>query len=273
MDNKVTKKRINDHLEYDWYKYLLILIACIVAGYYFFSQIQRDKDYETVSIFVSAYHSTDNNFEGELFKEMNSPSYTQKGAAGELSAAEKYGSNLLRSVTFNNRDPLDANYSTMLYTQGVLSCDAIILSKSFLFDAGIVTLTDELLTDYLLPKGVAIGDLEYYEVDTAQDLLDANGKPVLDGDGKNVKVKARKGIRVDTFKRLSGTGSIFELNWKNIDSVYQRYKDKKEEEQPDSEFYLVINENSKNVGKFGSKAKPQNAQALFCLNRFIQYYR
>ena len=249
MDNKVTKKRINEHLEYDWYIYLIILVACIVLFYFVFSQINRTRDYEDVNFFISCYDSGDNGFADRVKRDMESSRYD----------ADKYGEAVLRDISFETQDPLGSNYGTMLQTHGMITSDVLILGESVMktSGAGFIELTDELLTEYLLPDGVQISDFSYF---TGSDLG-------IENDTR------RFGIKVSDFSRLSGTGSVFETNWRNVSDYKEKYKDAADEEKPDDTFYLVLNRSSVSVGKFGKKAKDKNAQALYLVRRFIEFYK
>ena len=255
MDNKITKKRINDHLEYDWYKYLIIIIACIVLVVFVFSQINSTRDYEDVQFFVSCYKSSNDSFAASAKSDMNNADkYSEK----------TYGENVLLEINMEYQDPLGSEYGTLLQTHGMISSDVLIVGKSLLEQGGAtayVELTDELLNDYLLPKDIktpsgGVGfkqdDLEYY-------VSEHNGK--------------RYGIKVSDFHRMTGTGAYFTMDWRDISSYNEKYKDLEAEQQPDDEFYLIINPSSVNIGKFGKgKSKDGNAQALYLVNRFIAYY-
>ena len=68
------------------------------------------------------------------------------------------------------------------------------------------------------------------------------------------------------------TGAIFQTDWRNVDKYKDSFKDVSEENLPDDEFYIVINPRSVSIGKFGlGKSKPENAQALYAVNRFLEY--
>ena len=254
MDNKITKKRINDHLEYDWYKYLIIIIACIVLVVFVFSQINSTRDYEDVQFFVSCYKSNNNSFSSSAKADMKSARYSK----------ETYGENVILEINMEYQDPLGSEYGTLLQTHGMISSDVLIVGKSLLEQGGAtayVELTDELLNDYLLPKDIKTpsgeevfkqDDLEYYG-------SEHNGK--------------RYGIKVSNFHGMTGAGAQFTMNWRDISSYNEKYKDLEPEQQPDDEFYLIINPSSVNIGKFGKgKSKSGNAQALYLVNRFIAYY-
>ncbi len=245
MDNKVTKKRINDHLEYDWFWYLIILIVSVLLCWFVFSQINRTRDYEDINFFVSCYDAGDNGFEARIKREMASDSY-------RLAGTDKYGENVLRSITFETQDPLGKEYATLLQTHGMVSSDILIVGEKYFMQnsaQNFLELTDELLTQYLLPEGLTVDDLQYFTVES-------------EGAVK------RYGIKVSDFSRLP-----FTMNWRSVESYKTQYAESPEEEQPDDTFYLIFNPSSVNIGKFGRKSKAQNAQALYTVSRFIAYYR
>ena len=252
MDNKVTKKRINDHLEYDWYKYLIILVLGIVLFYFAFSQINRTRDYEDVNIFVSCYEADDNRFTDRVLEDMTRQNYENA----------RYGEAVLREISFETQDPLGKEYSTLFQTHGMVSSDVLILGESLLesMGAGFLVLTDEILNDYILPgltadgnpDGAALGinDLQYHYVKRE--------------DGTEL----RTGIKVSGFSNLP-----FKTDWRSVEQYKEQYSEVEENEQPDDEFYLVINTSSVNIGGFGKKAKKANRQTFYVVNRFIKYYR
>ncbi len=243
MDNKITKKRINDHLEYDWYKYLILLIVSVVACYFIFSQINRTRDYEDVTLFVSCYEAKNNDFSGRIMPEMETATYREQYQS-------TFGENVLREVAIETQDPLGENYGTMFQTHGMVTSDILVIGKTTLANSGrFVDLTDELLTNYLLPEGMEIDDFEYFELELS------SGQ------------KVRTGIKVSNLVHMP-----FVYDWNKVPSYKEKYGELEEDKQPDTEFYLVLNPSGVNIGKFGKKAKPQNAQALFCANRFLKYY-
>ena len=258
MDNKVTKKRINDHFEYDWYKYLIIVLAGIFLFIFVFSQINKTRDYEDVVIFLSRYSGDiSESFPTRVLGEMETDDYKN-----ELSKV--YGNSVLREVNVNQQDPLSSSeYTMLLQTQGMISSDLLIIGKSWMDTAAtaFVPLTDELLQEYLLPtdmeknvlpdgrRQMEIDDLQYYEQDGV-----------------------RYGINVSEFSKFKGNGVIV-TDWRCVESYNSTYAEKPEEEQPDDTFYLVINPVSVSIGSFGKgKSKPRDVQALFVVNRFIKYY-
>ncbi|MDE7395307.1 MAG: hypothetical protein K2M95_04230 [Clostridiales bacterium] len=257
MDNKITKKRISNHLEYDWIFYVLIVVVGILGSYFLFSQINRTRDYEDITLFVSCYGENDNDFVGRTFADMNKSDYQSNGRF-------LYGENVLREITVETRDPLDRdNYLTLLQTHGIITSDILVVGKSYMEScaASFVPLTDEILTEYLLPDDRQTGEklqidaFEYYTVTLSS------------GEERRV------GIKISSFAKMHGAGSVFETDWRNVEGYKTAYGEAAEENQPDDEFYICLNSQSKNIGKFGKHAKDKNAQALFVFNRFLTYYR
>lgn len=270
MDNQVTKKRINDHFEYDWYKYLIILLAGIFVFYFAFSQINRTRDYEDVTVFLSRYDErTGNiteNFPTRVLGEMETDSY--KNVLSQV-----YGDAVLREVTVNAQDPLGSNeYGMLLQTQGMISSDLLIVGESWLKDGytGFVPLTDELLEKYLLPQDMPKGT---FADDAERTVMAINDLQYFYDNEEDVENRVRYGINVNAFEKFNTPYEVLITDWRLVEEYNNLYKDKPEEEQPDDTFYLVINPSSVSIGKFGKgKSKAKDTQALFVANRFIKYY-
>ena len=257
MDNKITKQRLSNHLEYDWILYLLIVLVGIFGTYFLFSQINRTREYEQVTLFVTCYSESEHDFVGRTFADMNKSEYKTTGQ-------QLYGANILRTISVETWDPVGNNeYVTLLQTRGIVMSDLLIVGKSFMNSCApsFVPLTDELLEDYLLPvdrvtgEKLTINDFEYYTIELP------NGE------------SRRYGLKISGFNKMHGAGSVFETDWRNISAYAERYGDVDEEYRPDDEFYLCLNNQSQNIGRFGKKAKSRNAQALYVFNRFLTYYR
>lgn len=52
MDNKITKERLNNHLEYDWFKYIIFILIAIFLWYFIYSMLDKIKDYQKIDFFV-----------------------------------------------------------------------------------------------------------------------------------------------------------------------------------------------------------------------------
>ena len=261
MDNKITKQRLSNHLEYDWLLYLLIVLVGIFGTYFLFAQINRTRDYEDVTLFVSCYDESTHNFVGQTLAHMNASEY-------QATQRQLYGDNILRSLTVEAWDPIgNGEYYTLLQTRGTILSDILVVGKSVMPSCigTFVPLTDELLNDYLLPdevdvkgnptgKKLKIEDFDYYTVELE------NGET------------RRYGLKISSFPQMHGVGHVFEMDWRNIESYAALYGEAAEEYQPDDEFYICLNSRSENIGKFGKKSKDKNAQALYVFNRFLTYY-
>lgn len=74
MDNKITKERLNNHLEYDWFKYILFILAAIFLWVFIYSVLDKAKDYQKLDIFVTVPFSDEKaqEFETDFIKYLNS---------------------------------------------------------------------------------------------------------------------------------------------------------------------------------------------------------
>lgn len=74
MDNKITKQRINDHLEYDWFKYLIFIVAAVVLWVSIYSFLDKIKDHQQLDFFVTVNVSDEKTkeFEADFIKHLNS---------------------------------------------------------------------------------------------------------------------------------------------------------------------------------------------------------
>lgn len=51
IDNKITKERVDHHLEYDWFKYVAILLAVILLWWFVYDTIDKLKSHQMIEIF------------------------------------------------------------------------------------------------------------------------------------------------------------------------------------------------------------------------------
>lgn len=58
MDNKITKERLNNHLEYDWFKYILFILAAIFLWVFIYSVLDKAKDYQKLDILLPSRFPT-----------------------------------------------------------------------------------------------------------------------------------------------------------------------------------------------------------------------
>lgn len=137
MDNRVTKERVANHLEYDWFKYLLILVASIALFVFVFIMINKTRDVEDIRVFASAYAKKEYAFSGKA-----------------MQALQSGGDNRIREVELNYYDVKDSSYIMQLQSNGVMSSDILIVGETVLkqFGSGLLTLNDEILAR-MLPDG------------------------------------------------------------------------------------------------------------------------
>ncbi|MDR0425946.1 MAG: hypothetical protein LBH24_02120 [Clostridiales bacterium] len=238
MDNKITKERIGVHLEYDWLKYILLLIAGIVIFYMIFSQINRTRDFEDINVFFSNYRQTVPTQNADYLNYLKT----------------KYGDAYIREANINYQSPTGNEYSTLYSTHGLTS-DALVLGRSYMLGNGYgyMTLTPEILA-LILPEGTTEADYEYFTYTEAD---------VENGYAHKDLIGRRYGIRVDNLKNI-GTDPktaafVFDPAALELEGA----------ENMDSEFYLCINPAGLNIGPYNQKAKNRERYAD-CLQTF--YY-
>ena len=144
MDNKVTGKRAAIHFEYDWLKYVLVILASIFLCYFLFTQINATRESEKLDIFFATYKSylSEETFESEI-----------------KNAVNKDAKNKIRDVNITFADPLDSDYGSTS-TSNAYTADIMILSESDMKDYGhwFVELTPEILAEFVPEKM----ELEYF---------------------------------------------------------------------------------------------------------------
>ena len=249
MDNKVTKKRITDHLEYDWYKYLIFVIVGIVAVVFTFQQINRNKNDEDFAIFFTAYSARENTYVGDVYGAFDSENYD----------AETYGPNIFREISIEFQSPDSNEFGTLFSTHGQITSDVVIVHKSYFeqttednkklyFSAlGYLELTDEVLA--LL--GIEDKNNSQYEFMCVN--TDGERVPVGEEGGRIC------GIRIDNLSKIGG--------------IAQLTKETAEGEKVADEYYLYILRDGANIGPYGKKnKKPENKQTFFCVRQLLEKY-
>ncbi len=228
MDNKVTKERLNNHLEYDWFKYVLILIVSIVLFIFVFRQINVNRSFEQIQIFASCYEYKSNTF-----------------CEDTLAALQAEDDKTVRELSFNPQNPRSSEFTTLLSTQGNITSDLLILGKSYAegYKGAYLQWSDEIV-ELCVP--------EYYR-EAAQFLVDDNGR--------------RYGLRIDGLKNI---GDILNFNPGELPDPIPEGK----EGEYDTEFYVLINPDSYNIGKYHKKgkAKESNVQTFKVIKRLIEVY-
>ncbi|MDR2201537.1 MAG: hypothetical protein LBP26_02035 [Clostridiales bacterium] len=242
MDNRVTKKRISDHLEYDWYKYLALVAAAIAVIAFTFSQIYKDKDDESFNLFLSGYEY----YGGEAFTRA-----VTDGQKADGYDAAAYGPPILRSVAVEFQDPSQAAFGELYATHALISSDAVIAPL-----------------EYLRSDGGGEGAVPEYGGAFAYLALDEKilGLAGVSGGGYEL-------LRLDeNARRVSGGGRIAGIRVDNAAKIKDLVSFSAEN-QP-SEFYLFINPSGANIGTYKSKRnkRPENMQTFFCLKIFFGLY-
>lgn len=249
MDNKVTKKRIADHLEYDWYKYIIFVIVGIIAVVFTFQQINRNKNDEDFAVFFTAYSARENTYVGDMYGAFESEDYD----------AETYGPNIFREISVEFQNPDINEYGTLLSTHGQVTSDVVIVHKSYYANKtddgketffsvfGYLELTDEVLAL------MGIDD----KTNSPYEFMCVNSA------GERVAVGTEGGrifgIRID--------------NLSNIGGIAQLTKETADGEKVTDEYYLYILRDGANIGPYGKKnKKPENKQTFFCVKQFLQKY-
>ena len=249
MDNKVTKQRVINHLEYDWYKYLIFVIVGIIIIVFTFQQINRNKEDEDFTIFFTAYSMRENSFMRDIKGEFESESYD----------SATYGPNIFREMTIEPQSPSSSTYSELYSTHGEVLSDVLIVHKSYFEhqdDDGNLTYNSvfrflQLNDDILRLLGIEDKTTSEYEF------------MCVDSSGKRVDVTAQDariyGIRID--------------NLSNIDSIAQLKMEKDDGEIITDEYYLYLSRDKANIGEYNPKnKKPENKQTFYCVRRFLEKY-
>ncbi|HEY8423214.1 MAG TPA: hypothetical protein VIL23_00420 [Clostridia bacterium] len=101
MDNKITKERLNNHLEYDWFKYLIFILAAVFLWYFVYSMLDRLKDHERIDIFITVPYS---------------PEKAEEFRLDLLEYFKDLGDATVKDVNFNFNDPNDKSFYAILAT-------------------------------------------------------------------------------------------------------------------------------------------------------------
>lgn len=233
MDNKVTKERFNNHLEYEWFLYVIILIVSIVLFIFVFNQINSNRDYEQIDIFISCHSQKETDFAQE-----------------SLLHLKENKDDLVREINLNFQQVNGEYYSTLFSTHGAVTSDIVIVGKNYMQNTvGFVEWTDELI-NRVVPESMR-DSAEYYDYE-----YERNG----------TKYTKRLGIRIDTLTKID-TLAVFEPY---LDEGEQLDP---EDYREDTVFYLTINPESANIYGFNAKSKPEHTHALELVTFFLETFR
>jgi len=146
MDTKITMKRIDAHLEYDWFKYFLILFAAIALWIFAFQMINQDREFEIIGIFAAA-------------------SEVQDGMVMQRLGNEFADDDLIRNTSIRFAPYGSQAFFEQLQTVGMIRSDILILPRRLMqgraedieythgFALGMLILDDNLI-ESILPHGV-----------------------------------------------------------------------------------------------------------------------
>ena len=242
MDNKVTKKRVAIHFEYDWLIYLLIIAAVIFATYMVFMQINITRDFERVDVFFACYsHGADEI--GDDF----------------LSDIRNDGDDVIREVNVSYNSPTNDYYDTLLTSSGFTS-DVLIIRKSDMdrYATWFLEMDDYVLSRVFGDNTALRDSVDYYEYSPGENASE-----------EEKALAGRKyGIRVDNFRKINNAtveNSPFTFDLSKNSSGYSE----EELEKFDTEFYIVIDRNSPNIGEKGKKEKYRDLTQTF---RFVGWF-
>lgn len=242
MDNRVTKKRVAIHFEYDWLIYLLIIGVVIFATYMVFMQINITRDFERVDVFFACYsHGADDLSDGFL------------------SDIRSDGDDVIREVNLNYQSPTNEYYDTLLTSSGFTS-DVLIVRKSDMdrYATWFLEMDDYVLKQVFGDNAALREAVDYYEY--------------TPGEGATEEEKAiagrKYGIRVDNFLKINNAtveNSPFTFDLSKHSSSYSE----EELAKYDTEFYIVIDRNSTKIGEKGKKEKYRDLTQTY---RFVGWF-
>lgn len=253
MDNKVTKERLNNHLEYDWFKYVLIILVAVVAFIFIFQQINGDRENETLQVFASCYEYRGGDFAVDAREIINADN-----------ERDGNGKTAIRSLVVEPQNPQSDEYGTLLQTHGDVTSDILIVGKTYmesLYQYSMLTWDDEVIAA-AVPEAMRDA-VQYWEVEL-------NGTTY------------RRGIRVDSLPNIDllfgfdpgeiPEDSILHESYENL-SEDDKARYRIEQAKYETEFYLVINPSLVNIGGRDNKAKgdPDDTQTFQLISKLLWY--
>ncbi len=239
MDNRVTKKRVALHFEYDWLKYLLVFALSAFVFYMVFMQINVTREFEKVEVFFSQYSHGASTL-GQDY----------------LSKIREEGDDYIREVNLNFQSPNNTEVYGQLFLAAGMTSDVLIIPKSLMdrYTTSFVQLTDEVM-EQCVPEELR-DSLDYY-------IYSREGRDpeYVYEDGVGMPY----GIRIDNLKKLAVESPEFVFNMKIInpeisDEDLSKY---------DSEFYIVVNRASIKIGKQGKKEEYHDFTQSY---RFVKFF-
>lgn len=244
MDNKVTKKRISRHLEYDWYKYLIIIVLSIALCGYGFYMLNRTRTYEKLDIFISCYKSNEGTLAYDFYETIKNE-----------------GDDWMREINLSIGDYASDSYYDA--QQSGLTGDILILPKSYMDGScyDYMWLTDEML-DYIftpLQNETDGYDFTAFRNDPnnfyTYEYNEEEGRKMLFADGRVY------GIRVDHLIKMTASNPSFVFDYKTLNPD--------DTQNTETEFYMVFTQSCIKLGPYGSDANYRNLNQAF---RFARYF-
>ena len=259
MDNKVTKNRISVHFEYDWLKYIAILIASIFVWYFVFMQINMTRDFEKIEVFFSQYSTEGPDLSADFISEMNAS-----------------GDDVIREVSVNYQSPRSTETYGTLFQANQMTADIMILPKKYMDTSslyfrewaaspGEFTSDDSEISNFA--KYLFTPDEgENFSFDWKTWFSDENNLYVFKAEGDNADRYSQYngrvcGIRIDNLPGIALENSPFAFDYKKINP--------ETEEENDTEFYLVICSSATNIGKYAKEEKYRGY--THCL-RYVRWF-
>lgn len=70
MDNKITKERFNNHLEYDWFKYIIFILVAVLIWVFVYSVLDKLKEHQKLDVFITVSFNQEQTerFEADFIK-------------------------------------------------------------------------------------------------------------------------------------------------------------------------------------------------------------
>lgn len=237
MDNKITKDRFKRHLEYDWYRYVLVILASVFVWYVVFMELNASREYEKLEVFFGCYSSNE---------DLDAPFLNSLAAEGD---------DLVREVEVAYRSPLESYYG-QLFMAAVYSADIFVVSDRDMrvYAGWFLELTDEVISACLPDE---IKDSIGYYVYSKDSVSEEGYDPSLEG--------RKCAFRVDDLAKIDVDNPPFVFDLKRVNPDLS---DEDVEGVPTT-FYLGISRESNNIGKFCKKEKYRGYDQTF---RFVRFF-
>ena len=233
MDTKITRQRIDAHLEYDWFKYILILLATIALWIFVFQMINQSREYETIGIFAAVGEAHD-------------------GRVAQRLGNEFADDSIIRDTNIRFAPYGSQAFFEQLATVGMITSDILILpfrlmqGQSMTEDieytrghALSMLVLDDYLIEKLLPNGIE-NTPERFFID-------------IDAEGRRVN---RRGIRID--------------NLPNADNFFN-FTRPPDTNAEDFSFYIAFNQRSANIGRYSRRSRDEHEQAIHAVRVLLEW--